>query len=140
MSRYVIDASVAIKWYVLEDGSEAALRFYGPRFELSAPDLLFPEVGNVLWKKVRRGELDADEAFAVLDAVIRSRIDIHACGPLTEYALEIANTTGASVHDSTYLSLAAQSGSSLVTADQRLLHRLAETRFSRHVRWIEDVP
>ncbi len=140
MSRYVVDASVAIKWYVPEVQSDAALHFYGVGFELSAPDLLFPEVGNILWKKVRRSQINRDEAFAILAAVVRSRIETHACGPLTEYAFEIANETGATFYDSMYLSLAAQSGSALVTADQRLFRRLTITRFSQHVRWVEDVP
>ncbi len=140
MSGYVIDASIAVKWYLPEKASEAALYFYGPGFELSAPDLLFPEIGNVLWKKVRRDELNREEAFAILGAVTRSRIEIHPCGHLAEYAFEIASETGASFYDSTYLSLAAQSGSPLVTADRRLFQRLAGTRFSRQLRWVEDIP
>ncbi len=140
MSRYVIDASVAIKWYVPENQSEAALQFYSVGLDLSAPDLLFPEVGNILWKKVRKGQMDPEEAFAVLGAVTQSRIEIHACGPLTEYAFEIADETGATFYDSLYVSLAAQSGAAVVTADQKLLRRLTGTRFRRHLHWVEDLP
>ena len=139
MTRHVIDASVAVKWYVSEEWSEAALSLYGPGFELSAPDLLFPEVGNVLWKKVRRRQLGEDEALAILGAVVRSQVEIHPCGPLIETALAIANETGASVYDCTYLSLAALSGSTLVTADRRLADRLSASKFGGHVSRIEDV-
>lgn len=138
MSRRVIDASVAVKWYVTEEWSEAALSLYGHGTELSAPDLLFPEVGSVLWKKVRRNQLEADQAFAILGAVVRSQVEIHPCGPLVEFALAIANETGASVYDCTYVSLAALSGSPLVTADRRLFDRLGATRFRDHLRWVED--
>lgn len=136
MSQFVVDASVALKWYVPEAGSELALRLYG--LDLSAPDLLFPEIGSALRKKMLRGELEADEAFAVLGALSRSRIEIHACGPLAEYALEISSATGASFYDSTYLSLAAQAGSPLVTADEKLYRLIEKTTLASHIRRVED--
>ena len=50
----VVDASVALKWVIEEDGSEAAgaLLLEEP---LAAPDLLIVECANVLWAKARRG-------------------------------------------------------------------------------------
>lgn len=137
MSRYVVDASVALKWYVPEAGSEAARRLYG--LDLSAPDLLFPEIGSALRKKMLRGEMEADEAFAVLGAISRSRIEIHACGPLAEYALEISNATGASFYDCTYLSLAAQARLPLVTADDKFYRLIEKTAFVSYMRRVEDV-
>ena len=60
MSGFVVDASVAIKWFIDEpDSAEAAFLLRHP---LSAPDLLAPERANVLWKKVTRAELSLDEA------------------------------------------------------------------------------
>ena len=58
--RLVIDASIAVKWVVPEPDCDRAeaLRDH----PLVAPDLLFAECANVLWKKVRRGELSKDEA------------------------------------------------------------------------------
>jgi len=34
-----------------------------------APDLIFAEVGNILWKKYRSKELTLDTASAVLDDI-----------------------------------------------------------------------
>ena len=58
--RVVIDANVAVKWVVTEPGSELA----DPLLDcaLVAPDLLFAECANILWKKVRRSELTKEEA------------------------------------------------------------------------------
>jgi predicted nucleic acid-binding protein len=54
----VVDASVAVKWFVKEDGHEAALGLLA-HAHLSAPDLVFAETANVLWKKLRRNRLRA---------------------------------------------------------------------------------
>ena len=60
MTTWVIDASVAIKWVVDEPGTEQALLLR--RHHLVAPDLLVPECANILWKKIRRGELSEAQA------------------------------------------------------------------------------
>ena len=57
-SPLVVDASVVIKWHVEEVHSAAARELLddgGP--EMHAPELLLPEVGNILWKKIRRAEV-----------------------------------------------------------------------------------
>ncbi len=56
MITLVIDASIAIKWVVEEDGTPQALALRG-RTKLIAPELLVAECANILWKKVQRDEL-----------------------------------------------------------------------------------
>jgi predicted nucleic acid-binding protein len=60
MSAVIVDASVAIKWVVQEEGSDTAAALAGQA--LSAPTLLTVECANVLWVKARRGELTSAEA------------------------------------------------------------------------------
>ena len=62
--RLVVDASVAVKWLVAEDGSEAAESLIDQRFELYAPRLLASEVSNALWRKARLGEIAPGAADA----------------------------------------------------------------------------
>jgi predicted nucleic acid-binding protein len=52
----IVDASVAIKWFIDEPGSEVARRLWRDEPDLLAPDLLVPEVCNAAWRKVRLGE------------------------------------------------------------------------------------
>ena len=60
MSEYVVDASVAAKWVIDEPGTFQALKLR--RHVLYAPDLLIAECANIVWKKVRLGELSEPEA------------------------------------------------------------------------------
>ena len=56
MNTLVIDASIAVKWVVEEDGTPEALALR-QRARLIAPELLVAECANILWKKVQRREL-----------------------------------------------------------------------------------
>ena len=78
MTGVVIDASVAIKWVVDEEGSDDAVPLIvGPA--LSAPDLLTSECGNILWKKARRGELTRDEASLAMNLLARADLNSFPC-------------------------------------------------------------
>ena len=61
MSPLVIDASIAIKWVIEEEGTAEALLLRN-KARLRAPDLLAAECANILWKKAQRKELSAEEA------------------------------------------------------------------------------
>jgi predicted nucleic acid-binding protein len=53
----VVDASVAVKWFLPEIHWEAAWRLRDSQIALQVPAFFELEFGNVLCKKVRRGEL-----------------------------------------------------------------------------------
>jgi predicted nucleic acid-binding protein len=140
LRRFVVDASVAIKWYVPEPESEAAIQLLAEDCSLFSPDLLFPEVGNIVWKKIQRREISRDDGHGILLALSRTRIAVHASSKfrLADHALEVATATMSSFYDSLYVSLAALTGFPLVTADRRLLKRLDHGPFARHLVWVED--
>jgi len=136
----VVDASVAIKWFLPELHDDAALRLLRAEHRLVAPDLLFPEVGNVLWKRVRRREATASEAGAVLDALVAVPLEVHASQPMMPVAFEIACATGRTVDDSLYLALAVLRECPMVTADRKLYQALERGRFAHHLLWVTEVP
>jgi predicted nucleic acid-binding protein len=140
LSRFVVDASVVIKWFVPEQGWESAIRLR--REALLSPDLLLPEIGNVLWKKARRRQISMDEGHAILSVIARSDIEIHATADpqLLDSAFQIAHDADISFYDAVYVSLAALEGLPLLTADHSLMRKLEKTAFARHVRSIEDLP
>lgn len=121
MSVLVVDASVVIKWFVPEIHSDAARRLLATdHHQYLSPDLLFPEVGNVIWKKVRRGELTADEGHRLAADISRIAVETVPTRGLMIDAHALAITTGLTVYDAMYLALAVRLKTELVTADDRL--------------------
>ena len=140
MSLYVVDASVAIKWFLLENHSESALRLLTQPHTLHAPDLIFSELGNVLWKRVRRNEISKKEADAILEGLPTLNIQVQSSQALIPLALEIACGENRTVYDSLYLAAAIALQSPLITADARLFRALSKTPFSAHLLWVEEIP
>lgn len=134
MTPVVVDSSVAMKWFVPEVLSDRALRFLDGTFELFAPDLLIPECGNVLWKRMSRSELRADEAREILRALGRTPVRIVGSQALVEAAFEIATAFRRTVYDGLYVALAVARECVLVTADERLARALARGPLGPNVR------
>ena len=62
----MVDASTTVKWYVPENHSDEAELLLNPQHEIFAPELIIPELGNIIWKKVRRGELTEAEGNKIV--------------------------------------------------------------------------
>lgn len=117
---WVVDASLVIKWYIEEPGAIAARRLLSEAAELWAPDLLWPEVANALWAKVRRGQMDGEEAARVLTAALDAAIETVPTRELALEAQQLALTLSHPVYDCMYLALAVRGKMLLATADRRL--------------------
>jgi predicted nucleic acid-binding protein len=130
MTCYVVDASVGIKWFVPEVHSKLAQQLLSEENLLLVPDLFFPEIGNILWKRVRRGEDSPENARQTLIEFNNVPLEIYDSQPLTPAALEIAMQTDRTLYDSLYLALAVLRQCSMVTADSKLLNALANTDFA----------
>ncbi len=136
MSVFVVDCSVAVKWYVPESHAESAARLLDERFELHAPDLLFPEFGNSLLKKQRRGELTGEDVGAILKALWTVPLEIHSSQWLLEGAIELATRTGRTVYDTLYVALGLLLDCPVVTADEQLVRALTKTGLSPSIHHI----
>jgi predicted nucleic acid-binding protein len=129
VSGFVVDASVAIKWFVEEpDSTEAAGLLRHP---LAAPDLLAPECANILWKKVARAELSLDEAEVIALALEKAAIALHPTRTRLGPAVKLACELDCTAYDCFYLALAQELQQPLVTADLRLVSRARADRGAR---------
>jgi predicted nucleic acid-binding protein len=140
LTTVVVDSSVAVKWFVPEALSEEATHLLDGTWELLAPDLLVPECGNTVWKKVARDELTRNEARAILAGLAQVPVAIIPSSELVEGALEIAVAHQRSVYDSLYVALAVARECALITADDRLVNALARGPLGGHVRALSALP
>jgi len=126
VSALCIDASVAIKWVVQEAGTQQALALRSNA--LIAPDLLIPECANILWKKVQRKELRKNEALLAARLLQSAEIELVPTRPLLAATAQLAIELAHPAYDCLYLALAMARGCRFVTADDRLLRKLAGSR------------
>lgn len=136
MKRVVIDASVVIKLFFEEEHSAAAERSVQQGRELLAPDLIWAEAANVIWKRQRRGDLSKENAAGIAAQLLRMPLRIHASADLILDALDLASQFDRTVYDCLYLALAVKTRSVLVSADKRLVNALARTPLAKHIAWI----
>jgi predicted nucleic acid-binding protein len=138
VSAFVVDASVVVKWFVPEIHSGAARRLLSLSHEYFAPDLLFAETANTIWKKSRRGEMTAVHGEQLVRDIGQIAVETVPCRMLAEDAHALANVTGRTVYDALYLALAVRLKTRLITADDRLEAALADRpAMARHVQHVQ---
>jgi len=138
--NFVIDASVLIKFYIPEILSEKAeillANVERGDIQLLAPDLIYPEAGNILWKKQRLKELTRPEVEEITDVILSLHLKMEASNSLLPLAVDIAIAYGITVYDASYLSLAKIYETTLITADRKLTDAIAKTNFKDSITWL----
>lgn len=119
--KTVIDASVIVKWFVDEEGTEEALKLRTDHIEgkilIAVPELLFLEVLNALRYKGTTIKKINEANNALWDI----QLHIEKTNKfLLEKANELAIKHDLSLYDAIYLTLAILNGSPLITADKEL--------------------
>jgi predicted nucleic acid-binding protein len=138
VSDYIVDASVAMKWFVAETDSLVADELSASRHRLFAPDLIFAEAANALARKTMAGFMSTAEACDYLYSLPYHFDDIIAVNELIGPALENAYALRHPIYDLIYLEAARRLDAQLVTADRRFIAKLAGTDFARHVTLLSD--
>ena len=138
---YVIDASVAIKLFVVETLSERADLLFEqlaaePHAHFYVPDLFFVECANILWKHVRRFGYSAGSAHQNIADLRALALRSISTADLIAEALTIALALDITIYDACYVALASQLDASLVTADEALVRKLGRTKYG--VVWLGD--
>ena len=125
----LIDSNVAAKWFLTEQGSDRAHALAASDELLLAPDLLIAEVGNVFWKACRQGRAshhNADQAIRRLPAFFD---ELLAHAGYAERAMRISLELDHPIYDCFYLAIAEAREAKLVTADGKLLRKIAGTGY-----------
>jgi predicted nucleic acid-binding protein len=138
VSDFIVDASVAVKWFVAEADSLVADELSAGNHRLFAPRLLLTEVANVLARKAMAGLMSVAEARAYLRSLPQYFVGVLSVDDLIEPALENACTLRHPIYDLIYLEAARRFDAQLVTADHRFIAKLAGTDLARHVTLLSD--
>jgi len=137
--KRVVDASVAVKWYVPEPYEQKAGRLLESGDELCAPELILPEFGNIIWKKILRQEITEKEGQRIITESVKTNLILYQHASIIKSAYTGATLTNQTVYDWTYLSLAIMLDCEFVTADEKFYKALEKTKLKRHLLWIGDV-
>jgi predicted nucleic acid-binding protein len=142
----VLDTSVAVKFYLPEEGREEVLVLLAAVGEgeakLLAPSTVQPELFNALWQQHRREKLSREEVGEHWGDFSVTSIDLYAPEDLMPSAAQIALETGIIIYDALFLALAEDAESVMVTADERLLKALRDTAYAnlaRHLRAVGEL-
>ena len=137
MNRFVVEAPVAVKWFVPEPMYENAVRLFEGPNELLVTDVFFSEFAEILRRKAGLGEITEEEALKIYSALSAVPLTVNPAEPLMKAALEIATSMGRPIQVGLNLSLAVQQDCRLITARRDLYDGLQTTPFSRYLKWIE---
>ncbi|MEM3159659.1 MAG: type II toxin-antitoxin system VapC family toxin [Nitrososphaera sp.] len=121
--KYTIDASVLVKAVVDEEHSEKALKIISEqKAVLYAPNILFSEVGSVLYKMSRRGIIERSYAIKAYENLVKLPIEIQAEDlSLFPSVLDMSLKLGLHFYDCLYIQTARKTGSMLLSSDRKLL-------------------
>jgi predicted nucleic acid-binding protein len=126
--KYVLDASVALKWVLTEADSAKAISlrddFRKQLHEFLAPDVFPVEVAHALTRAERRGLLKPPQAIRLLADILSSPIPLHPYLPLLSRAVAISSAMRCGVYDCLYIALAEREGCEFLTADDKLVKNL----------------
>jgi len=124
--KVVVDASVAVKWYNLEEHTNKALQlrrdYAAHEVDLTAPYLVNYEVANSL-------RYNPDFGVEDLKAAVADLLDMHLNLMLldeqqTKTASELALKYGVTFYDAVYLALAEAEETTFYTADDKLITKV----------------
>ena len=137
----VVDASLAIKWAILEEDSDKAETLLDEwtqaAMTLIAPALFIYEVTNTIYRKVGRTLVTLDEAKQVLEKLLRRGpiLDMPQDAALSLRAMDLAQQFRLpATYDAHYLALAEREVCDYWTADERLWNVIKQTL--PWVRWL----
>ncbi|HYH38079.1 MAG TPA: type II toxin-antitoxin system VapC family toxin [Azospirillum sp.] len=133
----VVDASVALKWFVDEEGSLQARSLVASGTDLIAPELVVAEVCNAAWRLVRVNVLPAGEEIRIAHRIGLAFSRLWALDGLAPLAAGMARDLQHPVYDCFYLALAEREMCRVVTADRRFVERVAGSSWQDRIVHLE---
>ena len=138
--RFVIDASVALKWQFKDESeTEASIQmlidFIEGKISLFSPTLFIYEVVSAIHIAVSRNRIAKDEGIEIIRDILGIGVVLTDFSGLEEKTLHMAKTYRRSAYDCAYLALAQKEGCDFYTGDKRLFNAMIKSKLP-FVKWI----
>ena len=130
LEHVVIDASVAIKWFIPEEDSDRAQRLLD--VHLFAPDILLVEVANYLRTQVGRAKMSSQDGTDILADLHQAPITFHPDSQLAAPAYAYGVSVMHPVYDCLYYALAQKLNCYVITADRRFITAMNRDQAMQH--------
>jgi predicted nucleic acid-binding protein len=136
VNRIVVDASVVLKWYLVDEeygkkALEILTQFVSGTVEILAPFLLEYELINGLSIAQKRGRLKQEELIKAIEGFFKLGIETKMLLPYYTKALEVTEKFNITVYDASYLALAEAEGIPFITGDTRLYNKV-----QKDLKWV----
>ena len=137
MKRTVIDASVVLKWYLVDEKyGEKALdllnRYISDELDILAPSLLEYEVINGLVIAKKRRRIEEETVFTAIDGFLGLGIELKNLPMFSTRVLHYCKVYNRSAYDASYLALAEEEGIPLITSDRGMYNAVRND-----LQWVE---
>ena len=140
MEEVVIDASVVVKWFVIEENREKALRirddYIDGKLTLSAPSLMPFEVMNAV--RYAKKDMNAERLSQISESLSLYGIKLHNLKD--EYAkatIRAVLDNDITIYDASYVALAEHLKTIMYTADVELVGNLIK-KSKEYVRYMSE--
>lgn len=142
MKRAVIDASVVLKWFLLDEiygGKAQSLlnRYIADELEIIAPSLLEYEVMNGLAIARKRGRIPEEKIVTALEGFLHLGIGLVNLSGFYSRVIHFCKAYNRSAYDASYLALAEEDRIPLITADEGLYNSVKKDL--NWVKWIGNL-
>jgi predicted nucleic acid-binding protein len=142
MKSAVLDASVILKWYLIDETyGQRALdllhKFITKELNIISPSLLEYEVINGLFIAQKRGRIKEEQILTAIEGFFDLQIDLKDLSHFYPRSLKYCRVYNRSLYDASYLALAETEGTPLITADEGLYNAVKKNL--KWVKWIGEV-
>lgn len=123
MKNLVVDSGISVKWFIQEADSDIAQlvldEYKSDKILFLAPNLIYAEFGNIIWKKQIFQGLDSKDAEFAIREFKKIEFILTPIPTLFDDAFQIAVKYKRTFYDSLYLALSVKENCEFVTADEK---------------------
>jgi predicted nucleic acid-binding protein len=135
--RFVLDCSVAVKWYVPEVLSDVAddllAEIRAGKVRVVAPDSIFAEMGHALRRHLLAGRLLGDECDLLMARFVATPIPTVPTRRLAEDAMRLTVAEKRPFYDALYVALAIREDLRVLTVDGGMIQSFAKLNRTVHL-------